>query len=134
MAKKTSKASNKNATSPSRKSPLMLVKEQYGSKDKLVDKATSLLDAEEGESNDEFKARLKLVPNRKLMHAVKELGGRDAIVKKIAELRGQAKDFPYQDKLKGYTTGRLVDMLGSLERRAAGKAKRPPKHQRRRRG
>ena len=31
---------------------------------------------------------------------MKELGGRDAIVKKIVELKGQPKDHEYADKLR----------------------------------
>lgn len=118
-------------------SPLAIVKEQYGSKDKLVAKVAGLIEPQDGESNDDFKSRLKHVANSTLLHLVevgekaKELGGRDKIVARIAELRGQAKDHHFTDKLKARSLGQLVDMLASAERRAAGKAARPPKKQRR---
>lgn len=117
--------------------PLQIIKEQHGSKDALIDKVLPLIEPLHGETEDEHKKRLKYVANAKLLHLhalgqkVQSLGGRDKIVARILELRGQPKDHEYADKLKKHELGRLVDLLHSTERRAAGKAKKLPKRQRR---
>jgi hypothetical protein len=121
-------------------SPLQFVKEHYGSKDELVAKVAELVEPQDGESKDELKARLRNAANATLLHLVevgekvKELGGRDAITKRIQELKGQVTDHYLADKLKTYSLGRLLDTLRSVERRAAGKAKKPPKKQRKKKG
>ncbi len=124
----------------SKQSPLQRVNETYGSKDKLVERLVGLLEAGNGESQAEHKARLRLVSNAKLLHLLglgeraKELGGKDAIVAKIADLRGQAKDHEFVDSLKRCTLGKLVDLHDALGRRVAGKAKKKaPRQQRKRR-
>lgn len=107
-----------------KKSPLQRVKDLYGSKDELVSKLSGLLDPAEGESKEDLAARLKHVANSKLLHLhdvaekVKELGGRDALVSKVAELRKQAKDEDYVGKLKDWSTSKLVDTYESLSRAA----------------
>ncbi|MCX4244806.1 hypothetical protein [Paraliomyxa miuraensis] len=99
-----------------KKTPLQLVKEKYGSKAQLIDAVASLVDRDDGESEDEHKKRLKYVSNAKLLHLValaekaKALGGRDGMIAKILELKGQTKDHEYRDKLKKLSLGRLVDM------------------------
>jgi hypothetical protein len=119
--------------------PLQIVKKTHGSKEKLVEAVVGLVDPIEGESDDDHKRRLRNAPNAKLLHLVKigervkELGGRDAVVKKVLELKGQPKDHEYADKLRKLSFGRLLDMLGSVERRAAGKAKKAPRQQRKNR-
>jgi hypothetical protein len=110
-----------------KKSPLQLVKELHGSKDALVAKVAAVVEPLAGESADELAARLKHAANAKLLHLlaigerVKALGGKAALASKVAELQGHAKDFPYVDKLKTFSFGRLLDMLQAAERRAAGK-------------
>jgi hypothetical protein len=123
----------------SKQSPLAQVKDHHGSKAKLIANLVSLIDAEDGESKDEHKARLLRVSNAKLLHLlglgerVKSLGGREAIVAKIAELRGQSKDHEYTDSLKRRSLGVLVDLHDSFARRAAGKSpKKVPRQQRKR--
>lgn len=107
-----------------RKSPQQIVNERYGDKAKLIDAVIGLIEARGGEEADAHKRRLRNVSNAKLLHLValgervKELGGRDAIVKKIVELKGQPKDHEYADKLRRLSLGRIVDMLGSLQRAA----------------
>lgn len=107
------------------KTPLQIVKETYGSKDALVDKVASVVEPEEGESAEDHKKRLKYVSNAKLLHLVEQaeqaqaLGGRDGMVAKILQLKGQAKDREYEDKLKKLSIGRLVDLTRSLSRAAA---------------
>lgn len=108
-------------------SPLQIVKEKFGSKDKLVDTLVGMLEPAEGESKEEFTERLKRVANAKLLHLhgvsekVKELGGKDKIVAKIAELKGHAKDKDFVTKLSEQSASSLVDMHDSLARKAAKK-------------
>lgn len=124
--------------SAQKKTPLQIVKETFGGKDELAAKVAGLLEPEEGEDEAEFVARLGHVANAKLLHLhamgerLKELGGREKLTAKVAELKGQAKDADYLEKLKSFTPGRLIDMHDSLTRRAAGKAKRTPRAERKR--
>lgn len=116
-----------------RASPLQIVKERHGSKADLIDKIVGLVEAGPDESADEHKRRLRNTSNAKLLHLlalgekVKELGGRDAMVKKVLELKGQPKDHEYGDKLEKLSLGRLVDMIGSLERARKKAAKKQAK-------
>ena len=107
-----------------RTSPLALVKERFGSKEALVSQLKGLVDAPDGESDEEFAARLKTVANRKLLHLhavgekAKAAGGRDALVAKIAEFRGQAKDTDFVKKLSSFSLAKLLDLHGTAARAA----------------
>jgi hypothetical protein len=78
----------------------------------------------EGESREDFSKRLKYVANAKLLRLVevgekiKELGGRSALVTKIAELQGQAKDKDFVASLGKLPLPRLLDTFQSLSRKA----------------
>ncbi len=106
------------------KSPLQTIKDTHGSKDALIGKVLPLIDKLPDESDDECKKRLAHVANRKLLHLLalgekaKELGGRDGMVKTIAELKGQPKDNEYTDRLKLMSLGQLVDQVSTLKRKA----------------
>ena len=112
--------------------PLNQVKDKFGGKTELVEKIAALIEPKGEESGDEHKRRLKNVSNKKLLHLlalgekVKSLGGRDAIVKRILELRGQSKDHEYGDKLKRIPLGKVVDVLGGLERGARERTTKKP--------
>ena len=73
-----------------KKAPLARVKEEFGGKDKLVDKIVGVLDAGD-ESKDELRKRLLGVANTKLirLHLVatktKQAGGHDKLVATTAE-------------------------------------------------
>lgn len=107
-----------------KQSPLQIVKDKYGSKEKLVDAVVALVDRDEGETEDEHRKRLKYVSNAKLLHLVslaeraKALGGRDGMIAKVLELKGQPKDHEYADRLKRMELGRLVDLAQGLVRAA----------------
>ena len=114
-----------------KKSPLQLVKSLHGSKEQLVSKLVDLIEAADGESKEEHAKRLAHVANAKLLkllelgETVKKLGGRSAIVTKVAELRGQAKDKDFVARLERRTLGYLVDAhqaLSKAAKRAAGKS------------
>jgi hypothetical protein len=104
-----------------KQTPLAIVKEKYGSKDKLVDTVAGLLEPQEGESKEEFTARLKRVANAKLLHlvqvgeAAKAAGGRDKLVSAVAELKGKAKDKDFVASLSGQSLSALLDQKAALE-------------------
>jgi hypothetical protein len=111
-------------------SPLARVKEEFGGKDKLVDKLVGLVDAGE-ESKDDLRKRLLGAANSKLLRLhlvatkVKEQGGRDKLAAAAATAVGHGKDKDYVAKLGTFSNGRLVDLLEAGERRAKRKAKAP---------
>lgn len=107
-----------------KQTPLQIVKDRYGSKDKLIEAVTAVVEPHEGESADDHKKRLKHVSNAKLLHLLamaekaKALGGRDGMVGKILELKGQPKDDEYRTRLQRMSLARLVDLTQSLQRAA----------------
>ncbi|PCC69849.1 hypothetical protein SAMN02745121_04274 [Nannocystis exedens] len=112
--------------------PLQHVKKLFGSKDQLVARVVELLPSSfAGESAEDFKKRLKYVANSKLLRLVevgekaKKLGGVQAIVDKIAELKGQAKDKDYKAALAKFSVPSLVDLHQSLTRKAKQAEKAP---------
>jgi hypothetical protein len=119
-----------------KKGPLARVKDEFGGKDKLVDKLVGVLEAGHGEeSKDELRKRLLGVANTKLIRLfavatkTKQEGGHDKLAAATAEKMGRSKDKDYVTKLEQFSNGRLVDMLGAAERRAkaaaAAKAEKP---------
>ena len=105
-----------------KKSPLARVKDDFGGKDKLVDKLVGLVDAGE-ESKDELRKRLLGAANSKLLRLhvvatkVKQQGGHDKLAAAAAASVGHGKDKDYVAKLETFSNGRLVDMLEAGERR-----------------
>ena|SRR5688572_14018930 len=104
-------------------SPLQNVKKLHGSKEQLLGKVVELLTPNDGESKEDFVKRLKYVANAKLLRLVavgekvKELGGRAALVSKIAELKQLAKDKDFVAKLGAVPLPRLLDTFQSLSRK-----------------
>jgi hypothetical protein len=113
-------------------SPLARVKEEFGSKDKLVDKLLGLVDAGE-ESKDDLRRRLLGAANAKLLRLhvvaskVKEQGGHDKLAAAAATGVGHGKDKDYVTKLETFSNGRLVDILQAAERRTKRKSAAPAK-------
>jgi hypothetical protein len=113
-------------------SPLARMKEQFGGKDKLVDKLVGLVDAGD-ESKDDLRRRLLGAANKKLLRLfgvatkVKEHGGHDKLAAVAAEGVGHGKDKDYVAKLGSYSNGRLVDMVVVAERHAKRKTAAPAK-------
>jgi hypothetical protein len=110
-----------------KQSPLARVKDEFGGKDKLVDKIVGILDSGD-ESKDELRKRLLGVANTKLIRLfsvatkTKQAGGHDKLVAATAEKLNRAKDKDYVEKLDELSNGRLLDMLQSAEARTAGAA------------
>ncbi len=107
-----------------KKSPLSRVKDEFGGKDKLVDKIVGILDAGDL-SKDDLRKKLLGVANGKLirLHAVaartKEAGGHDKLAAATADKLKRGKDKDYVNKLGEYSNGRLLDMLSVAERAQA---------------
>jgi hypothetical protein len=114
-----------------KKSPLERVKDEFGGKDKLVDKIVGVLDAGDL-SKDELRKKLLGVANGKLirLHSVatrtKQAGGHDKLVAATAEKLRHGKDKDYVAKLDGYSDAKLLDLLSAAEgaqsAQAAGEA------------
>ena len=104
-----------------KQSPLARVKDEFGGKDKLVDKIVGVLDSGD-EGKDELRKRLLGVSNTKLIRLfsvatkTKQAGGHDKLVATTAEKLNRAKDKDYVAKLDELSNGRLLDMLQSAER------------------
>ena len=107
--------------------PLARVKEEFGGKDKLVDKIVGVLDSGD-ESKDELRKRLLGVSNTKLIRLfsvatkTKQAGGHDKLVATTAEKLNRSKDKDYVAKLEDYSNGRLLDVLSAAERRSGAAA------------
>src|SRR5262245_10315524 len=107
-----------------KQSPLARVKDEFGGKDKLVDKIVGILDAGD-ESKDELRKRLLGVANIKLIRMfsiatrTKQAGGHDKLVASTAEKLNRGKDKDYVAKLDEFSNGRLLDMLQSAQGRTA---------------
>jgi hypothetical protein len=119
----------------SQKSPLALVNETFGAKDKLVDKLVGLLDHGD-ESKDDLRKRLSSAANIKLLHlhqvatVVKDkYGTHETLVEQVAKALGRTKDKPFVERLAAYSDARLVDLAKATERKAKKptKAKKPAK-------
>lgn len=114
----------------SKLSPLQTVKKLHGSKDQLISKVLGMFTPAEGESREDYAKRLKYVANAKLLRLaeigakVAKLGGATALVTKISELKGQAKDKDFVAKLGTLPLPRLLETYQTLSRKAAkaGKA------------
>ncbi|MEE9385806.1 MAG: hypothetical protein V3V08_20545 [Nannocystaceae bacterium] len=109
-------------------SPLKRVQDLFGSKEKLIEKLASVLERDDGVSEDDLKIRLKHAPNSKLLRllrvseALEAAGGRDALVQNVAKLRGHANDKDYVAKLAGRSAASLLDAHRSLSLAAKKKA------------
>jgi hypothetical protein len=108
----------------SQKTPLSIVNDTFGAKDKLVDKLVGLLDGED-ESKEDLRKRLSTAANSKLLHlhqvatTVKEkYGSHDKLVAHVAKALGSPKDKPFIDSLAGYSDSRLLDLAQAAQRRA----------------
>ena len=108
----------------SQKSPLAIVNETFGAKDKLVDKLVGLLDRGD-ESKDDLRKRLSSAANTKLLHLhrvateVKDKwGSHDALVQHVAKALGRTKDKPFVERLAAYSDARLVDLAQATLRRS----------------
>lgn len=110
-----------------RKSPLAIVKEKFGDKDKLVEAVKAFMTDDlwvKRTAQDRGKERgIEYVSNAKLLrlHAtfseVKEkFGTREQLVTAILDLEKRAKDAGYKKRLDAHPVPRLYDMYKSAKR------------------
>jgi hypothetical protein len=109
------------------KTPLQVVNEQHGGKEKLVDKLVDLIEKGEDGAED-IKERLRNVSNQKLLRllevaqTVKEkYGSKEKLTSVVADALGRAKDADYVKRLSAYSPARLLDLAKSLAKKARGK-------------
>mgnify|MGYP000081214887 CR=1 FL=1 len=109
-----------------KKSPLAQVKEQFGSKEKLVDALVGLPASilEGGDDKDALRKRLAAAANTKLLRLFavgtaieKRFGGKEQLVDGLLTLAKRSKDGDYRGKLLTLPLAKLHDMYRSLERR-----------------
>ncbi len=125
------------------KSPLAIVKEKFGDKDKLVEAVKAFMSEDlwvKRTSEDRGKSRgIEYVSNAKLLrlHAtfseVKEkFGTRDKLIDALLELEKRTKDAGYKQRLSAWPVPRLYDTYRSTAKRhgaasAASAAAKPAK-------
>jgi len=115
-----------------KKSPVVVVKERFASKDKLVEAVQKLatadlwLDRVSGAKGFAKVSNLKLLKlHDVLTDAQKRFGSRDKLISAILELKRRTKDAGYTAALKKAPLPQLLDLHASVERagkRAAAKA------------
>src|SRR5262245_57406331 len=105
------------------KTPLELVNQEHGGKEKLVDKILGSMEPDGEEDKADLKRRLLGASNKKLLRllrnaqALKEkYGSREKLVGQVAGALGRVKDTDFVKRLDGYTQGRLLDLARSLSR------------------
>jgi hypothetical protein len=120
-----------------RKSPLMQLKDGFGTKDKLVAELVGRVEPLEGESKDDLKTRLSKVPNKKLLRLkeveekVEELfGSKEKLVAELLKLHrpGSKKvDQDYRNALVRKSKAELLSLHAAAARKAKarGTAKSP---------
>lgn len=109
-----------------KKSPLSLVKEQFGTKEQLVDALTALPEgvlSRGEEDKDAFRTRLLTAANSKLLrlHTIGKSiadrwGSKDKMVDALLTLQRRGKDEDYRSKLGSLPLGKLYDQVKSMER------------------
>ena len=107
-------------------SPVSAVKEQFQTKEKLVEAVQKLATSELWLDRVNSVKGLGRVSNQKLLrlHAVlsdvkSRFGNRTKLISSILELEKRAKDAGYQTRLEGYALPRLVDLHSVLDRKRA---------------
>jgi hypothetical protein len=115
--------------------PLELVKERFGGKEKLVAEVQKLATGDLWVDRVNSEKGLGRASNAKLLrlHATltalrDRFGTRDKLIAEILKLEKRDKDGGLKTRLEGYPAPRLLDILAAAERRrkrADAKAKRP---------
>jgi hypothetical protein len=111
------------------RTPLVEVKERFGSKEGLIKEIEKLSGKKDllaerlGDKGIEHVSNSKLLRlHRLLTEVTNQFQGRAALVDAYLELKHRKKDGPYRDKLMTYTLGRLYDMYQVAQRKASSRA------------
>ncbi|MBI4508841.1 MAG: hypothetical protein HY698_04345 [Deltaproteobacteria bacterium] len=117
-----------------KKTPLQLVNEEHGGKEKLVERIIGLIERDESEDKDTLKRRLLAASNRKLLRLAQnaetlrtKYGSTEKLAEAVAGMMGRIKDKDYVTRLASFTPHRLLDMARNLSRKAAAPARSPKK-------
>ena len=113
-----------------KKTPIQLVKEQFGDKQKLVEAVQQLATEDLWIDRVNGDKGLARVSNAKLLrlHAAlsrlkSEFGSRDKLVSAILELQKRGKDEGLKSRLQSYPVPRLLDLHRAATRRGKAAAK-----------
>lgn len=108
-----------------KKAPLSLMKERFGSKDKLIEAVAELMDKNK-DGAAELTESLRGAANGKLLrlHAMMteikdRFGGHEKLVDEILGKMNRLKDTDYRKSLLGRSPGRLLDLLRRVSRKTA---------------
>ena len=114
------------------KSPLALVKEEFGDKDKLVAAVRKLAEQDLWVARENSEKGLAHVSNAKLLRLfrifteVKEkFGTRAKLIDAILELEKRTKDAGYKTRLEKFPVPRLYDMYKTALKRSGAAAEAP---------
>ena len=117
-----------------KKSPVSAVKEQFQSKDKLVEAVQKLATSDLWLDRVNSTKGLARVSNQKLLRLQAQLtdaksrfGSRAKLIDSILELEKRVKDPGYKTRLEGYSLPRLLDAHGALSKKQAPAKKAPAK-------
>jgi hypothetical protein len=106
-------------------SPLAMVKDRFGSKDKLVDAVRELATDELWIDRVDEDKGLERVSNQKLLrlHAIltevkSQFGSREKLIDAICEAEKRTKDEGYKSRLETFSTPRLLDHYRAAAKRA----------------
>jgi hypothetical protein len=113
--------------------PLAIVKDRFGSKEKLVKAVEGLTSKDLWLDRVNADKGLARVSNAKLLRlhdtledAKKRFGSRDKLISAICKLEKREKDDGYKARLGSYPLPRLVDLHDSADKRAKKPAKATP--------
>ncbi len=101
-----------------KKSPLQLVKAQFGSKEKLVEKLIPRLTKPAEESDVDFAQRIGTASNRQLLRlwnaeerVEKEFSSREELLKTLVIKKFPNGNSAYKTKISRFTNTRLLDLV-----------------------
>lgn len=113
-----------------KKSPVSAVKEQFQSKEKLVEAVQKLATSDLWLDRVNSTKGLARVSNQKLLRLQAQLtdaksrfGSRAKLIDSILELEKRVKDPGYKTRLEGYSLPRLLDQHGALSKKQSAGAK-----------
>ena len=110
-----------------KKTPKDEVKDRFETKEALVDELMGLLESDEDEPRDEWKARLLKAPSSKLLRlhrrgteVQERFGGRGELLDALCALKfaGRQVEEGWRAKAAGWSDGRLLDLHRGEECRA----------------